>query len=369
MRARWLFGIALGVAGAAACVDLFHGTDFTTFCTVNPTDPACGGDGGGVAEAGRDASPPIDFCTLSSADSRRYAEHACAWLGACEGPVDSTKMGTCLAQAILAYDCGANANLRPRGATLALWECLAQTKSCGDVDACVFQGGVQACQPVGSGGMFTACGNGPNAAVRVQCTSAGRPSAVEPCALTGRTCTTRNESVAECTGTSGKSCAGTKCAGTSAVVCGTGGDSMIDRGLDCASYGAGACVMTANGPACKPSDSVACSGDAGDGTTTCASSIALTCVGGSVIRTACDALDSKASCVADAGIVLSPENVAACGPNTAGGATIACTADDACSGNTLTSCDQGIKYVVDCNAQGLGACRTTATGLAQCSAP
>ncbi len=370
MRARWIAGVALAIAGTAACVDLFHSTDFTTFCTLNPTDPSCGGDGGApTSDAAPDTGPPpLDFCSLDTARARKYAEHACTWLGACEGATGSTKTAACLTQAILAYDCNANPHLRPQGATFDLWQCLARAQSCADVDACILPGGVQPCPPVSGGGQFSACGTGPNAAVRVECRSAagGKPTAVEPCLLAGRTCTARNGSVAECTGVTGKDCAGAPtCLGSAIVACGTGGDSAIDRGFDCKYYGAGACALTAGGPACKGNDAGACTGDGGDGTSACPSpAVATACVGGGELDTACMTLGGK--CLADAGIVVSPQNAAACGGTSVGGVA-PCTADDACSGSTITSCDLGIKYVVDCKAQGLGSCQTGPSGFAQCS--
>ncbi len=49
--------LALGLVGAAAaCVDLFHSTDFVTLCQQSPQDPACGGPApdGGEDAAGSD---------------------------------------------------------------------------------------------------------------------------------------------------------------------------------------------------------------------------------------------------------------------------------------------------------------------------
>jgi hypothetical protein len=363
-------GTLAAVAAGAACVDLFHGTDFPTYCTdpAHTPDPACGGDGGDGA-APLDAGPPrVDFCSLSAAGARTYAEHACAWLGACEGPMDSTKISTCLPLAILAYDCRANPTLRPQGATLALWQCLAHAESCAAVDTCVYPAGVQTCAPT-SGGGFTACGQGTNAAVRVQCTTdtGGRPSAVEPCLLTGRMCTTRTTSSAECTGAAGKNCSGAPtCQGTAAVACGTGGDSTIDRGQDCAYYGAGACIVLPDGGgvACVPADAGACPGY---GPPSCApNGVASRCVGGQIngqsVTIGCAALD--AVCSVDAGTALAPQE--ACVPATA---TVSCTGDDTCSDFVATSCNAGLAYTLDCSAHGLGTCRIAPSGLAQCAPP
>ena len=158
MRSRTLLVLAscAFVVLGLACVDLFHDTDFDTLCTTSPADPACASDAATapdvVVEATVDATVPHpDFCAWTSSQARDQAMRACAWLGACEGAIGESSFGACTIDAQLAYDCSLTPALRPRGIVDAFWACLATVKSCGDVDRCVFPGGVQDCNLVTSG--------------------------------------------------------------------------------------------------------------------------------------------------------------------------------------------------------------------------
>lgn len=358
--------VALGVA----CVDLFHSTDFDTLCSKSPDDPACAVAEGGAAEVGApdvgtDTAPSrFDFCTWSSTEARTQAARACAWLGACERPVGESLFGACAVHAQLALDCTANPSLRPRGAVDAFWQCLTSVHSCADVDRCVFPAGVQECVAV-TGGTSTACGSDANGSVRLECSGpAGRAHGVEPCALTGQTCSRPNDnSIAKCAGALGFACdapdAGT-CSSTSAVDCRAFGVLRLDQGHDCSLYGAGQCILGSAGPSCAPTKTAnTCVGDTRP---SCDGTVVRTCIGGQDVRIDCNALGLPC----DAKGVSTADPAAACtnpGPPS-------CTGDDKCSTSTLLeSCGRGATYKVDCAAEGLGKCVIDSAGRGACSPP
>src|ERR1700722_3366497 len=192
--------IALGVlsaalgAGLVACFDLFHSTSgIVSSCDLDAQ--ACR-DAGAQAEANA-GDAGTDFCSFTPAQAVANAQHACAWLGACETPKGNNAFGTCMFDALLAYDCSANPNHLVRGKAHALWDCLWQVGTCADVTRCVFPGGSATCQ----GGDFVACGNGggvqANADVRIECVNG--MAVGENCALTGQTCSS-SDGGASCTG-------------------------------------------------------------------------------------------------------------------------------------------------------------------------
>jgi hypothetical protein len=346
-----------------ACIDLFHDTDFETLCTHSPNDPACGGEAGVMVEASIDAPveatrPRPDFCAWSSVEAHTQALRACAWLGACEGPLGESAFGPCVMRARLAFDCTANPSLRPRGKVDAFWACLAAVQSCGDVDRCVFPDGVQDCVavPVGSS---SACGTvGDNTAVRLQCAGpAGRAAGIEPCAMLGKTCSAEDTSTSACTGTAGFQCVTNQCSGTSAVDCSAAG---LDRGMDCAGYGGGSCVSDDAGLSCTGGSASTACADAGglacDGTTV------TTCAGGKEIRVECDRLGLPCDLSQPVG---SYDPTAACINRAAG----ACEEPDTCLGKRLQSCGRGVLEEIDCTAVGLGACKLGTAGRAMCTKP
>lgn len=379
MRARMLVvGGATLVATAAsvACVDLFHGTDFVTLCERDPSSPSCGGEGGVDAEApdvATDASkPPIDFCDWTPSAARARAEHACAWLGACEGPLGENVFGPCMLHALWAYDCDLNPTMRPNGETRALWACLAEAKSCGDVDACVFADGVTQCNAVPSGS-FTACGTAGASAVRVECGSPeqGRPIGIDPCALTGRSCERLDDSTGVCTGAKKKTCSlGKSCAGTAAVDCQSLGGGLVDRGVDCAAFGAGTCVEKDGSVACAPqTDAGACARPSVDVTCANDGGAASSCVGGKEIFVDCTKLSTNVTCDVDTKPVPAYDPIQACANRDPAG-SCAVSAADSCAGKILRSCAQGIPFALDCTSVGLGACEKIAGGvLARCTPP
>jgi hypothetical protein len=355
---------ALAVAAsvlAFSCVDLFHGTDFDTLCTRDPANAQCGGDAAPAADVADTGAPPVDLCSLGG-DPARRAQHACGWLGACEGPKDSSRFGPCYVQALLAYDCTANPALRPRGALADLWGCLGDVKTCDDVDRCVFGGPVPSCKDVASGS-FTSCT--PNGNVRVQCAApgGGRPAAVEPCALDGRGCTVLDSSRSACTAAKNSTCpAGfSGCTGSSASRCVRSGADDLDLGIDCASYGAGSCVSGTQ-PVCSPSTtSTACSGV--EGKLGCNGTVAHVCADQRDITIDC----GRFGLGCDATNASAAVPWSACTP--ADDATAPCTDEDTCSGTVLKSCALGRFQTLDCADVGLGVCVVPPSGAAACSKP
>lgn len=355
--------IVLGLA----CVDLFHATDFETLCTRSPNDPSCGGDGAPSAEAGEGAAPDADaarphpdFCAWSSTEARTQALRACAWLGACERPLGESAFGPCVVRAQLAFDCGANPGLRPSGPADAFWGCLATVQSCGDVDRCVFPGGVQDCVAVISGSS-SACGTlGPNAAVLLKCAGpAGRAAGVEPCVMLGQTCAAEDLSTAECSGTRGFLCSDAGCTGSAAVDCVDKGTKERDQGIDCANYGAGSCVPGDGGVFCKGGNRATTS-CAADAPPTCDGTTATSCVDGKELRIECDRVGLPCDVTPP---FPSHDPTAAC---RGGGA---CTGTkDTCDGDKLQSCGRGAAFEINCASVGLGTCKL-AGDRGACTAP
>ena len=200
---------AISVVAAAACVDLFHSTEFDTLCARSPKDPQCGGGGAMNVDSstlpdGGGANAHLDFCSWTSTEARAYALRACAWLGACEGPLGESAFGPCVVHAQLAYDCAVNPGMRPAHDAETFWSCLATVSSCADVDRCVFPGGVPSCAPLDAGS-FTGCSSATGIAPRVKCASPGgaRFEGVEPCIMLGQSCVREDDSVAHCGGSLG----------------------------------------------------------------------------------------------------------------------------------------------------------------------
>jgi hypothetical protein len=338
------------LAGSAACVDLFHSTDFATLCTNDGA--ACvaesGSAEGSTVDAPTDASLPIDFCTYSSIQAQAHAERACAWMGACKGALEGSAFGTCMVRALAAYDCKLNPSLRPQGATAALWSCLADVASCDAVDACLFGGPSPTCNS-DAGATFTACDLGARSTV-VECGLVGEgipPLAVQACVLEGQACATVDDGKAICAGQKQVSCeGGARCDGTSAVSCVNAGGIAADVGFDCAAFGGGRCIADDAGVACAPVDEAAsCSGSA---TITCNDAgAARSCVGGKVVAIDCAAVGMQCEVPPS---TLEP--LAACKTNPA-----ECSTEDACtSSNILRSCAQGKAFEVSCSSLGLGPC-------------
>jgi hypothetical protein len=374
MRARVLVSLAIGSAtlGAAlvACVDLFHETsDVLTACQLDAETPGCGKEAG--VEAGVDAS--TDFCLWSEDEARQNATHACAWLGACESPLGRNAFGSCMFEALLAYDCVANPNHPVKGKTHGLWDCLWQAQTCGAVNACVFPQGPQAC----GGGPFVTCATqdaSVNGDVRVECLSNSEPPSGENCALWGQTCG-GDISLGVCGGSAGEggiACTTQGCDGTMLHVC---DDAGRDIGVDCMSNGAQqcggfptatnaawvACVPRSEAGACTPSAAAEC--DAG---------IAVSCPAGVVESINCLALLQNVHACNPGPLSppydwTSPCAVVSDGGDDAGAADASGCSSDSCNGMKLTGCSRGASFPLDCAEAGLGPCalKTTDQGSVQ----
>jgi hypothetical protein len=356
-------------AGLVACFDLLHSTrDVLTACEIDSHAANCG------ADASTDASPAAvladagtDFCGWSSQRARSNAQHACAWLGACETPMGRNAFGSCMFQALLSYDCGANPNHRGKGKAHDLWDCLWQVTSCGDVEACVFPLGPEVC---GSPGDYTACGTRTNSAtsnfdVRIECVDAGTPPGNahgENCALWGQTCAD-DGGIGACAGERGLECA-RGCFGPNATElrwCVDGGD----LGIDCASNGAQRCDVFPDAGADTGPDAstrwVACVAEtdaapcAPDASAACVNGIASSCSSGQIETIDCARiLQSDAGC--RPGLLGPPFDwTSACAVSPA-----QCTADS-CTDSGLIGCARGAAFTLDCAAVGLGACRSVPT--------
>ena len=350
---------ALG-AGIVACFDLFHSTaDVLTACAIDAGTPGCfdaATEAGALPEGGA-----TDFCAWTSLEAQQHAQHACAWLGACETPMGGNAFGACMFQALLAYDCEANPNHPVKGKAGSLWECLWQVQSCGDVDSCVLPDGPAACA---MGANRTACGAGSDAMpssadVRFECSDAGpsHPKASsENCALWGKTCAS-NGSGAICAGGGGLGCTAKECLGhprTELQWCVDGGD----LGIDCAGSGGQFCVGFED--ASPPWLACAAASDAGecapDPSATCVNGVAYSCPTGVLEKIDCASLlQSDAGC--GAGPLAPPFDW------TSPCAILESPCTESCAGPLLTGCTRGASFTVNCEAEWLGACRMVMTDM------
>lgn len=357
-------GPLAGLLMLAACVDLFHGTDFETLCTKSPDDPRCKSATDGPIEAsegspGADVveKPIPDFCAWGSDVARKNAERACAWLSACVRPHGSSAFAECLVHAQLAYDCVANPNLRPRGDVEKAWGCLANVTSCADLDACMFPEGKPTCQAGSSEG--TACGVGASASVRIGC-SPTRGTEFDFCPLTGRTCV-NSATGAECVPTT------TPCSGTRTCAEGIARDCVDgdpDRGVDCRAYGAKQCAQAVSEPGCRGNDGGTCSGSE----IKCEGAQVKACVANEEIVIDCSRFGASPGlpCAdeADAGAINPPPTLYAPWRRCFG--SICSDAEPKCVSDDVEVCVRGVPRTVECKKIGLGAC-SAATKL--CAPP
>jgi hypothetical protein len=344
-----------GVATAfvlAACVDLFHDTSFKTLCDEDASAPGCGAVDGGptkdvqvAAEAGPDAAA-TDFCALGATEARTLAAHACAWLGACEGPYEHNTFGQCVFEAIQAYDCTARPNMKVKGSIFTYWSCLANVKSCDDVNRCVAAPGCN-----GSGVSFNACA--PNGTTRVACSAttpkSAHPAFVANCDAQGRRCIQPdiNDSIAFCAAsdTSGDAGCNAGCQGSVIHDCEDAGlPYAVDLGRDCKNIGAGTCTTADSGAGvCAPAG-VACP----NGGFVCSANVAIDCRSGVEDRVDCTKLGGTCQASGMPGPAWDPAYACVQGAGTCGA--------DTCSGTTINGCANGIDFHVDCKAVGLSSC-------------
>ncbi|MBX3206120.1 MAG: hypothetical protein KF764_13705 [Labilithrix sp.] len=354
-------------AGAAACVDLFHSTDFATLCAADPAAcaPETGAEAGAdvVTDARPDTARPLDFCDESPFVAYRRAARACGYLGACLGTSADSSFGACMIRALAAYDCAFNPSLRPRGANAALWECLWTVASCSDLSRCVFGTDAPPC-PGGAESAFTAC-NLDGGSVVVECGLPKVALGMSACALRGQTCARIDPSNSICAGRRGGACTGeARCEGSSAVVCKSAGGIDSDEGVDCAGYGDGRCARDDAGVACAPparagacapsaSSAIACS-DGGE--------VAESCVDGRAVKIDCAAIDMTCNAAG----VPTHDPFSACQTRGAGGTCA--TSEDECAGTSLRSCVRGASFELACtDVDGLGACTKAPGRNATCT--
>ncbi|HVH47098.1 MAG TPA: hypothetical protein VM925_32370 [Labilithrix sp.] len=361
--------VATALCGAAACVDLFHSTDFATLCAFDAA--ACSTDTGSTApdadeeqDAGADVYvAPIDFCSNSPAAARQLAERACGWLGACLGSRENSSYAECLVRALSAYDCSFNPSLRPREANAVLWDCLSKVSSCNALELCVFGTPAPPCPGQGVGS-FTACNLPDGGAVVVGCAEEETPTGMEACALRGRTCARVDQSTALCTGRLGAACTGpNRCLGTAAIACKSAGGIDSDEGTDCAAVGDGRCAADDAGVACAPrADAGACTIAKSSKIVCNDAGTAESCVGGRAVTIDCKALGQTCS----EGIATSVDPSSAC--TNVGGLTCD-QVEDQCDAGVLQSCRAKTLFALDCKKIGLGACTKAAGRWAACTAP
>lgn len=336
-----LVGIGTSTATVLACVDLFHTTDFATLC--EPDAAACTDADVSASEADAEdgdaadaALEPIDFCKLTSAQALIEAEHACAWLSACEPTIGGSAPGSCMRQALLAFDCRINPGLRPTPKSAHMWRCLARAKSCDEVAQCAFGGQPPSCDDAIEG---ERCVDG----TVVRCGERGSLMGIDVCALGGKTCT-RAVNSAECTGAAGVGeCQVNRCIGTWVSVCVNG----KDEGYDCTTVGEGACVEAGveGDVACAPATRAeACKGSWVE----CdpATDKVKGCVVNRAVEIDCRGLGGRC----DPSRLVAEDPARACtGPGTECGPAL-------CQSNYVRGCDRGIYFSLACSEANLKSC-------------
>jgi hypothetical protein len=340
--------VAAGLAAApVACVDLFHSTNFETLCDLDAAACASSDASAPVVDA---TPPPFDgnFCLWDSATARANALHACAWLGACAGPVGDNAFGPCVVNATLAYDCATNPNRPVIGAAYAFWSQLWSASSCADVRNAVLPADTNgSCSA--SSSAYAGCIGSTSTLLVCAADDGGAssaPASVENCAALGQTCAGAGV-VAACAGAASTcSSAGTSCNGTHLDDCEDAGP--FDLGVDCASFGGGRCANGAcasTGDACEASAAVTCNGN-----------VAMGCPSGFAEQVDCAALLAPTTapppCNAGAGgrpwDVSRACNVGSCSD-----------VNDSCSPSglaTLSSCARGAIFSVSCTSLGFAGC-------------
>jgi hypothetical protein len=325
------------VAGAFfGCVDIFHSTDFPE------------------ADSG-----PTDFCAWSEATALSNATHACALLSACQSPVGNNAVGSCLANATLAYDCAANPNRPVIGAAHEYWDCLARSKTCDDISSCLYStppeiashAEAPKCTSAATPFVpFTACQPVTNSTTRLDCRDSGIFAFGESCLATGQSCVSKDQGEALCVGSEGLSCTRPGCNDTQLNFCAdAGGGAQFDRGIDCASYGAGTCVASSDAGilACLAVDGGACTAKNG---ITCAGAVAEGCGSGVEEHVNCSAFGSTVTCNAN------PDAPAYDVASACFVALDACSTESCSVNGALLACERGAIVSVDCESLGLGKC-------------
>jgi len=333
--------MAAALALVAACVDLFHSTDFQNICDLDARAPGCPGLADASAQDAGDAADAAgtDFCAWTPKEALTHAQHACGWLGACTAPFEQNAFGACMVDAILAYDCLANPNatIAP-GPLHEYWDALRRAESCAEVNAAVFPNSTE-CSGAGYGCAGTSA--------VVECDGDGKKGAPGSCMVEGQVC--KGHGVCEPLGAlscGDASASGPTCEGTVLHDC----EGSVDLGYDCQFFGAGNCLDVDAGSACEPATA---NGTAGPCSitreVTCSDSVATSCPTGTSISIDCARLTGALTCKPGLpspvwNLAAACQGKAACAPG--------------CAGDTLKGCAQGAEFTTSCKGLGLGACRS-----------
>jgi len=266
--------------------------------------------------------------------------------------------------AILAFDCAANPNRKPKLAAKAFWTCVDKATTCDAVRACSLPSGRKSCNGAG----FIGCQNfALNVNSRVQCLVNGAAPSGENCVVHGQTCDSvdpdASNNNALCLGSKRRGCSVSGCNGSNLAACDDGG---LDHGTDCSLFGEGSCITTGAQPACKPEGATACPGSAD-----------ITCEGAGLASGCASGFKEIVDCTAISGDA--PDNCTNI-LNAAPGTPVAAAckrssgcSTDTCAAGKLVACVAGRSVQVDCAAQGLKPCSDAIQTLegprAACTAP
>jgi hypothetical protein len=348
---RTILVVVFVAASTLACTDLFHSTaDILDKCQIDAA--AC----------------PLDFCSLTPQAAENAAQHACAWLGACESPLGGNAFGPCMVEARLAFDCKLNPNHEVKGQRHDLWECMAGVHSCDGVRSCISAGPIPCPEQPASG-----CLNTGSSSARVTCADGG--ALIENCTLWGTSCAIDDASAAHCgAGPGGSLACGS--AGSRPGSCDRGSEKVYwctsagEVELDCSGMGPGECGVfpeagsVSSWAACVPDSDAGCGASL---SATCANDIATSCATGLSETIDCaHLLGARGSC-----------NTGALDPpfDWTSPCSLGAPCHDDCDGGVLTGCARGALFATDCSQAGLGDCRMVTTGdddagpRAACSAP
>jgi hypothetical protein len=337
---------------SAACTDIFHATDFRTLCENDPANDACGSRDAGpaidsetVPEAQAEAGPSL--CLTDPAEARRLADRICGTESACGLTAGPDGVGECIFQALRAYDCKADEAQRPEGKRAQLFACRRQAKTCADFARCA--------------GVTRACGavSGSSCEGQSAVFCSGSIRTVTLCSATGRQCLTRGSAAPVCAGQTSATCptdgdGGAACSGSSLRSCGAPG---LDRGFDCASFGAGMCVSEQDAGRCAPLSDTPCTEPFAE---RCEGEVAVRCSGGKSERIDCKKLGL--ACAIGAPRIVGSDLSEACT-----GLAVSCTPK--CDGSAVSSCFRNGTYRVDCLGLGLGACDDRGAADPHCIPP
>lgn len=370
--------VAVGAIAASifACVDLFHDTDMLQ-------SEACP-DGSCKNKDDADApAPAAVLCENDAGDAVEVAKNACAWLGACAGSYGINEPGTCMFEALRAYDCKLDPFNAPKDERAAFWSCLrkaSESRSCADVARCVFPQGTHRCDATTD---RFACPDvsptaGANRFVRVFCRAgANTVAGGENCAAVGGRCMVLGSAPAyqgcstDLPSNDAPSCSGTTCeSGNTLRVCSSNEDGgVLLAELECSQLGAERCGSgNVAGPGCiglKLNSDSSCGPDQAP---SCSGTRASRC--SNAVFEDVDCARVGLGCDAD-GAVQTHQACKVVDDADGGDAGPPCTAD--CESGNVRACMRGATTVITCSQRGLGECRklTDADGRvsASCSPP